>query len=97
MLGRAHTYTCLNYNILAETTHIWRSGTRGPSCVCDYDIYIAESYGSEQIWTCMVIPSTIMVTACAVVAQSTSLGHLYMPQVRWSEYQNGFTGYNLKR
>jgi hypothetical protein len=40
----------------------------------------------------MVLPSTIMVTACAVVARSTSLGHLYMPQVRWSEYQNGFTG-----
>ena len=47
--------------------------------------YVAASYGSEQIWTCMVLPSTIIVTACAVVARSTSLGHLYMPQVRWSE------------
>ena len=63
--------------------------------IYDLRIYAAPyicSYGSEQIWTCMVIPSTIIVTACAVVAQSTSLGHLYMPQVRWREYQNGFTG-----
>ena len=60
-----------------------------PKHICTF---IAESYGSEQIWTCMVLPSTIMVTACAVVARSTSLGHLYMPQVRWSEYQDGFTG-----
>ena len=58
---------------------------------CGYDI-VAASYGSEQVWTCMVLPSTIIVTACAAVARSTSLGHLYMPQVRWSEYQDGFTG-----
>ena len=66
----------------------YHSSMRG---YCGYDI-VAASYGSEQIWTCMVIPSTIIVTACAVVARSTSLGHLYMPQVRWIEEQNGFTG-----
>ena len=66
----------------------YHSSMRG---YCGYDI-VAAPYGSEQIWTCMVLPSTIIVTACAVVARSTSLGHLYMPQVRWSEYQNGFTG-----
>ena len=38
----------------------YHSSMRG---YCGYDV-VAESYGSEQIWTCMVLPSTIIVTAC---------------------------------